>query len=66
MTKIYHIFTNNHDDWTSDYKEALSIYNDFKKEFGCARLYEELWANPKTDDEFIEENCLKSTGEYPL
>lgn len=66
MKILYHIFTNNNDDWTNNLKEALAIFEEFKKEYGCARLYEEKWENTRVDDEPVEENCIKSYGEWPL
>jgi len=62
---IYHIFTDNRDEYTDDYAEAEKIFKQFK-EYGCARLYEEIWNEEEDRDEPIEENCLKSYGSYPL
>lgn len=64
MTTIYHVFTNNNDDWTKNYKQAVAIYKGFIKNYGCARLYLEEW-NHKDDDEPISESCLLSYGGYP-
>jgi hypothetical protein len=62
--KIYHVFTNNIDEFTEDYRTALVFFEHFKKTRGCARLYFEI----QTDDEnhdFISEDCIKSFGDYP-
>jgi len=64
--KTYHIFTNNQDEWLDDKKEAIKLFNKFKKEFGCARLYE---IDTETEDEdgvYADGDCIKSYGEYPL
>lgn len=60
----YHVFTNERDEWFANYKEALSQFEEWVKEFGTARLYEEV--REKKDDEVLDENCLKSVGEYPM
>ena len=65
MKTIYHIFTNNRDEWLEDYEEAKKLFKEWSKEFGCARLYEESWNNPKIDDEAKDETCLKSFGAWP-
>lgn len=62
--KTYHIFTNNNDEWLENKKEAIQLFNDWKKENGCARLYEEI--REKNSGEMIDENCIKSFGEYPF
>ena len=62
--KVYHIFTDNKDEFTEDYKIALALFDHFKTKFGTARLYVEH----QTDDEdhdFISEDCIKSFGGFP-
>lgn len=61
---VYHIFTDNNDVYADDFNEAKKIYRQFKKDFCCARLYEEIWQDPS--DEPVEENCLMSFGQYPM
>lgn len=63
LKTIYHIFTHNADEYTTDEKEAYAIYKNYIKEYGCARLYC-LICDAQTDDA-IEEYCLESLGEYP-
>ena len=58
---IYHIFTNNFDEYCDDKKEAIKIFNQFKEECGCARLYE-----MNSDNEDDNGDCIRSFGEYPL
>lgn len=62
--KTYHVFTNELDEWFDDKKDAVELYNEWKKEYGTARLYEEI--REKSSDEVIDENCIKSFGEWPL
>lgn len=56
---VYHIFTNNTDEYLTDKKEAVKLFQEWAKEYGCARLYES-----KTIDE--DGDCIMSEGEYPL
>lgn len=65
MKIIYHIFTNNRDEWLDDYNEAHSLFKEWVKEYSCARLFEEKWENPEVDAEEIEETCLESFGPFP-
>jgi len=65
LKTIYHIFTDNRDEWEDDLKVAKRIFKDFVKEYGCARLYEEVWDTAEEYDDPIEESCIKSYGEYP-
>ena len=60
---IYHVFTHNTDEFCSTFEEANIIFNQFVADYGCARLYEE---ERDEDSEVIEENCIKSHGEYPM
>ena len=61
MTKSYHVFTHNLDEWFSDLGEATQLYKEWAAEFGSARLYEQTYI----DDELETEDCLESTGEFP-
>lgn len=61
----YHIFTNNCDEWTNSLSEATAIFNEFAKDCGCARLYEETWSDINNDEPDTED-CIKSVGEWPL
>jgi len=62
MYKTYHIFSNNLDEWTQNLTEALLLFMEWRRDNGCARLYEE---DRDTNDELINENCILSTGNYP-
>lgn len=59
---VYHVFTDNRDEWTRDLGEAKALFTTWGEEFGCARLYCEL---RDEDGETIEEDCLEATGPYP-
>ena len=70
--KIYHIFTNNQDEWLTDEKEAIKLFNRWKKEIGTARLYVEIWEANEEETKVnkncnapIDENCIKTFGKYP-
>ncbi len=60
-TISYHVFTDMRDEWFDDYTEAVALFEQWAKEFGCARLYEETCI----PDEQDTEDCLMSIGEYP-
>jgi len=63
---IYHVFTNNQDEFLEDFNQARKLFNQWKKDNGTARLYEEFWEDTELDDEPIKEECIRSFGEYPL
>lgn len=62
---MYHVFTNNCDEWVETKKEAIRIFKQFVTDERCARLYVEEYEKVE-DDEPIREDCLKSFGAYPL
>lgn len=67
MIVRYHIFTDNKDDWTSDWKEAVQTYLKFKQENDCARLYKEVYPDQEAyENDEGEENCIYAFGPYPL
>jgi len=62
---MYHIFSDNIDEWTPNLKEAKRIYNKWKKEYTNVRLYKETnW--DKEEGLFIDEDCLLSNGSFPF
>lgn len=63
IKKEYHIFSNEVDEWTTNYQKAVKIFNIFVKRYGCARLYAE---EREEDGELLNEWCVKLYGEYPL
>ncbi len=62
MTKTYHIFTDNRDEWLDYITPAIALFREWKKEYGTARLYEET---VDEDGETITEDCIKSYGSWP-
>ena len=64
---IYHVFSNNVDEYFTNLKEASKIFIQFKKEYGCSRLYKQnLITGEDGLEEIDDENCLKSYGEWPM
>lgn len=55
---IYHVFTNNHDEYFTDKRLAFECFELFVLEYGNARLYEQT--NEEDDGD-----CIKSHGNYP-
>ena len=55
---LYHMFTNDADEYTTNLLEANKIFNEFVEEWGCARLYEKQNENDEGD-------CISSHGVYP-
>jgi hypothetical protein len=68
MIVVYHVFTDNKDLWTQNYRFARKLFNYWKKAYDAARLYEEVYANEEgvLNGEMIEEDCLLSFGPFPL
>jgi len=64
---IYHVFTDAKDLWTEDYRFARKLYEHWKKWYGTARLYQEVYENEEAmlSDEMLEEHCLFSYGPFP-
>ena len=67
MIIVYHVFTDNKDLWTQDYRFARKLFNYWKKCKGTARLYNEVYENEEAmlNDEMLEEDCLFSYGPFP-
>lgn len=66
---VYHVFSNESDEWLTDYSEAKALFTEWGEQFGCARLYREVWpanAGELGLDTPISEECLEATGEYPF
>jgi hypothetical protein len=68
MITVYHVFTDEKDLWTKDYRFARKLYNHWKKIKGAARLYKEAYENEEAmlNDEMLEENCILTYGPFPL
>jgi len=66
---LYHVFTDNLDEWYSEaeIKQAEAQYEEWVKEYGNVRLYEETY---ETGEDYknainVREECLMSSGDYP-
>ncbi len=68
MITVYHVFTDEKDLWTKDYRFARKLYNHWKKTKGAARLYKEVYDNEEAmlNDEIIEKDCILAYGPFPL
>jgi len=66
--KLYHVFTDEKDLWTKDYRFARKLYNHWKKTKGTARLYKEVYENEEAmlSNEMLEEDCILAYGPFPL
>jgi len=62
---VYHVFTHEQDEWYDDFSEAKAQYLEWGDECGSARLYRQVYSH-RQDDEPVAEDCLASTGEYPM
>jgi hypothetical protein len=60
---IYHVFTNNTDEYVDTLEEAQKLYEDFITEYGTARVYEEV---REVEGDVLSENCILTYGEWPL
>ncbi len=59
---IYHVFTNNTDEF-EPIDKAKELFDLWKKEQGCARLYTTEW-NAK-EGIFDDVDCIESFGAWP-
>jgi hypothetical protein len=68
MMTVYHVFTDERDLWTQEYRFARKLYTYWKKSRGTARLYKEVYADEEAmlNDEKIVEDCLLAYGPFPL
>jgi len=61
---MYHIFSDNYDEWLIDLKKAVSIARKLARKYGCVRIYKETdW-----DEEvglFTNEDCILKHGSFP-
>lgn len=66
---VYHVFTDARDEFFragvkgEGFKAAEKFFRKWKREKGCARLYEEL---RDEDGDMTEENCLLTFGPWPF
>ena len=64
-TDIFHVFTTGHDEYFTPAEggeeAANRCFSEFKKQYGCARLYYRAKGANEEDDG----DCIKSFGPYP-
>lgn len=67
---LYHVFTDNFDDWTETYKEALNIIKNLKADgYENLRIYKELYETKKNYEDspmVCDEECIYSKGAWPM
>lgn len=65
--QLYHIFTDENDEYTSDFKEAMSIARQWYREYGTIRVYL-LKEYDEVEGIWVEESgdCILSKGSFPL
>jgi len=68
MITVYHVFTDEKDLWTKNYRFARKLFNHWKKTKGAARLYKEVYENEEAiiGNEMLDEDCILSYGPFPL
>ncbi len=68
MITVYHVFTDEKDLWTKNYRFARKLFNHWKKTKGAARLYKEVYENEEAiiNDEMFGEDCILAYGPFPL
>lgn len=62
--ELFHVFTNNHDEWLETKTKAIKLARTMYKEQGSARVYHETEWNEQ-DGIFEDGNCIYSRGYYP-
>ena len=62
--ELFHVFTNNFDEWVLTKKEALKLAKELYKEHGTVRIYHKTEWNEKNGI-FEDGDCIYSRGEYP-
>ena len=62
-TIMYHVFSNEIDEYTESEVLANATFDEWVEEYGCARLFEEHYE--EDGDEMIDEFCIRSEGSYP-
>jgi len=61
---MYHVFSNDVDEWLTDLKKAVSIARQWARNYGCVRIYKETnW--DKEEGLFLDEDCILKHGYFP-
>ena len=64
---VYHVFSDEKDLWTQDYRFARKLYAYWRETTGAAHLYKEVYANEAgvLNNDMLEAECLLSYGPLP-
>jgi len=62
---MYHVFSNEVDEYTSSIEKALSIAMEWFEHYGCVRIYKDTDWNER-DGIFEDGDCIFALGDYPL
>ena len=65
IKELFHVFTNDFDDWVNTKTEALKIARELYKDHGTARVYHETTWN-EINGIFEDGDCIYSRGYYPF
>jgi hypothetical protein len=62
---MYHIFTDNRDEYIEDKDKALELAKEWWKDYGCVRVYEQTeW--DEEDGIFADGDCIYRKGAFPI
>ena len=61
---MYHIFSDNRDEWIRDRTEADELYDYWLSEYGSTRLYSCEYN--EAEDIYDDIDCLRSNGDFPV
>jgi hypothetical protein len=62
--EMYHVFTDNYDDYVTTKKEAMKLAKQLFKEYATVRVYHQTEWNEK-DGIFEDGDCIYSKGHFP-
>jgi len=62
---MYHVFTDNKDEYIVDKKEAIKLAKEWGKDYGCSRIYEQKEWN-EDEGVFEDGDCVFSIGNFPM
>ena len=62
---LYHVFSNDIDEYLIDLKKAIHLAKKLRRKFGCVRIYKQTIWN-ETEGIFEDGDCILSYGGFPL
>ena len=62
---LYHVFSNGVDEYVESLKKAVSIAKQWRRDYGCVRIYKQTEWNSK-DGIFEDGDCILSFGGFPF